>query len=704
LSSKPSSVRRRVLSLCTSLAVAMGFGLFAAHPAFAVGPAGVMNFYPQWTETNTTSEVGLPNEEPSIIVISDKFDGSSTVPNPNAAHLTLVASPDSTVAAWYVCPPGTYGAPGQNVNNAAFPGGSCLQIGQDTTATTPIAPGVGVDKAYEFFWDIPQQFDAVARDVVGVACFANVIDAAHCSAQAETGVIIDDSGTGSAGGASSSGKIDSWCVDVPPVGNGCDTFSHAVNNGTTIPAFTPGGPFPAGSNIIFTAHVSADVNFASLCVDPHADAFDPPNVCAFQLKVTTQAAQAFATAKFSVPIAVFPLGSEIGIWLFEDDDNLGGEADDNGGFCDTGNPVPFGAGGVPDPGEGRECILDADYIVAAAPAPAEVHVTNDESVAPGDQGPTFCQDANRAKTDIVFTGAEDQAIGCVFDQFALKEGTTDQKDPADLLGNLPVTFELTGPGNIDECEGAPPVPPSGSTAAVSCHLENANAEVADNKYEMEWHGTAIPNGAPTATVTITFCYDPEDNGCADAGALQDSLTKTLVAGINHMHIKKTKNLEFHPNCHVGPQSITRRAGGKAVSLTACLHDVFHNFSALDAPLVWRLDTAGVGTGADPARFVGQPDECFGPTKSGCDFTFDNLVPITNTVIITPGALDGTGKAIAKVKAKPRAAGHLTRVFACLDLDVNGECDADQPSLEPVLTEFFGLNLLNAEALMEIHWK
>jgi len=568
------------------------------------------------------------------------------------------------------------------------------------------APGARGGNAFEFKWDIPDTFDNSARDLVSFACDTVAVGGTHCSGQVETGIILDDAQNPSTNGASSTGEFLDWCVDIFPTDGVCDTTRHPLPHGAVVPAAILGGPFPPGSNLLVRARFSADVNNATLCIDYNAGFFDPPDQCGDvtssgeSFDATTQSALAYSFATFTVPMLSFPVNADMGWYLFEDDDNFGGEADLNDAFCDTLDPVPVGgaANTTQDGGEGRTCLLDSHYVVAAVPAPHQVHLTNDESPAPGDQGPTFCQDANRNKGNLVLTGAVDQVIGCVFDQFALIEGTTDQKDPADLMGNVSVTFELDGPATFLECEGSAVVV---SADGHTCHLENANLEVADNKYEAEWTGSAIPGGAPTAPVTITFCYDPEDNGCADqTPPLVESITKTLVAGIDHVHLRKTRNLTFHPNCHVGPVSITRRAGTR-VSLTACLHDIFHNFSALDAPLAWRLDTSGPFTGADPARFVGQPDQCFG---DDCDFTLDQfrtLFGLPGGAPITAGAFDGTGKAKATVTARPRAAGHLTRVFACLDLDQNGECDALQPSIVPAELFFF---LTNTEALMQIHWK
>ena len=72
---KPKTVRRRALALCTSLTVVMGFGLAAATHAAAFAPSGIENFNPNWDSTLTDAD----GPEPSILVLSDKFDGAPTL-------------------------------------------------------------------------------------------------------------------------------------------------------------------------------------------------------------------------------------------------------------------------------------------------------------------------------------------------------------------------------------------------------------------------------------------------------------------------------------------------------------------------------------------------------------------------------------------------------------------------------------------------
>jgi uncharacterized repeat protein (TIGR01451 family) len=332
-------------------------------------PARIENFNPNWDSTLTHAEGGV-FDEPSIIVLSDKWDGVDQF-----AHLTVVATQDSVQALWYVCPPETYGAAGTSAAAAFPPPASCAQIGTDTQGTVPAAPGADVDTAYELLWDVPATMDSVARDIASFAC-DSVIGAGHCTGQAETGVILDDAATPSSSfGASSSGEVGTWCVDDGPLPDGtCDTATTPIGHGTVVPGFVSGGPIPGGSALRVTATFSPDVNNAALCIDFHADAFDPPNACdppnGENFIATTQATPDHQNATFLVPMDSYPATAEMGWYLFEDDDLFGGEADDNDGFCDTGAPVPVGAGGVPDPGTGRTCLVDSHYVVASPPSAA----------------------------------------------------------------------------------------------------------------------------------------------------------------------------------------------------------------------------------------------------------------------------------------------------------------------------------------------
>lgn len=99
-------------------------------------------------------------------------------------------------------------------------------------------------------------------------------------------------------------------------------------------------------------------------------------------------------------------------------------------------------------------------------------------------------------------------------------------------------------------------------------------------------------------------------------------------------------------CHDGTASLTVPVNDQ-VPLFGCVFDAFHN-GVPGVPVIWRLDTTGrfPPGGDDPAHFVNVPQQVTG----------------------------SDGRAHAVVAALPIAAGHLTNVFFCTDLDRNGICD------------------------------
>jgi RTX calcium-binding nonapeptide repeat (4 copies) len=105
-------------------------------------------------------------------------------------------------------------------------------------------------------------------------------------------------------------------------------------------------------------------------------------------------------------------------------------------------------------------------------------------------------------------------------------------------------------------------------------------------------------------------------------------------------------------CHEGTASLTVDVRAE-VPLFGCVHDIFHN-PVPGVPVIWRLETTGVqGPGGDdPAHFANVPEQV-----TGAD-----------------------GRANAVVRAHPIAAGHLTNVFFCTDLNLDGICDQPSGSL------------------------
>lgn len=666
--------RRRALSLFSVVAIAAAFALVLASPALAQPPISANNFNPNQT---TLFSSFIPGE-PDTLILSDKFDGVDQL-----AHITSVATQDATQAIYVIC-----GAGGPPPFPAPFPPPGCQEIGRDTVGVVPVPGGfvgTSVDKAFQLFWDVPSTFDGIARDFISYHCVGEplaVEPGGHCLAELEGNgvgprVILDDAQTST---NSSSGEFVSWCVDQPPVTFSCTdgtgTVEHPLPHGAVVPAAAVGTPYPPGSALIVTARVSSDVDLARVCVDFTADAFFPPNGCALDLPLTQViAAPAFSTMRFAGPLGALPLAGELAFILWEADNSFAQEADNQDGFCGLANRVPGPAGSTLPTGR-PDCVLDVHYAISARAQAAQVHLHNDEvaeGIAPAglphnDDPTTFCEDANRKKGAIVPAGVLDQVIGCIFDQFAPID-TAGNKDLASALANVSSALEITGPAatpfafapKFFDCEGTL------NATATRCDfddLQSAN-HAADKKYEAQWASGVI------GTVTITFCVDPEHDGCANAGALVDTVTKTVVPGPkDHVHLRQAADVDADPTCHTGTANTTADTSA-TVNLTGCVFDAFHNPIA-DDNVIWRLETTGLPGGGpggdDPARFVNFPEQ----------------------------STDVNGQADASVRASAAAAGHLTNVFFCNDNNLNGICDLDESGQFPHDDDFI--------ALFQIQWR
>lgn len=133
----------------------------------------------------------------------------------------------------------------------------------------------------------------------------------------------------------------------------------------------------------------------------------------------------------------------------------------------------------------------------------------------------------------------------------------------------------------------------------------------------------------------------------------------LVAGLLLASSPASAQTTPVEECHEGPASISADVGAH-VPLVGCVFDVFHN-PIPGVPVIWRLETTGLDLpgGDDPAHFLNFPEQ----------------------------VTDPNGQAHGVVAAHRRAAGHLTNVFFCTDVNLDGICD--QPD---VLT-----------ALLQISW-
>jgi RTX calcium-binding nonapeptide repeat (4 copies) len=205
------------------------------------------------------------------------------------------------------------------------------------------------------------------------------------------------------------------------------------------------------------------------------------------------------------------------------------------------------------------------------------------------------------------------------------------------------TMVLQGGGLFTACEGT--ISPSGT----SCHFDDLDsaANGPDRKYEAEWRSMI-----PESSTVITFCVDPDNNGCGDSGA-RDAMIKFVAAGpAAHVHVLETEQANGPHGCHpVGTTGTIVANVTSKVALTGCVFEESHVPDA-DARVAWELRTAGVPHpgGVDPARF-----------GSGLDKRADD-----------------DGRALGVISTNPLASGHTTTVTFCRDADADGACGSGDP--------------------------
>ncbi|MEA2461879.1 MAG: hypothetical protein QOH90_2056, partial [Actinomycetota bacterium] len=192
---------KRSASIFGVLALVAGVLAFAA-PAHAAAPFQVQQLQPNDTETFGGPCGGSTNCYADAL--SDKFDGTDSL-----AHLTAVATSETTQVTWYACPLATPDAP----TNADL--ANCtITIGTDTEGVIPTAgPAASSpsDKAFEVNWDIPSSLDLSRRDIVVAACIGTAQNVSgpsqNCKANVQHNIFLEDAGTGVALNQTTSGEM-----------------------------------------------------------------------------------------------------------------------------------------------------------------------------------------------------------------------------------------------------------------------------------------------------------------------------------------------------------------------------------------------------------------------------------------------------------------------------------------------------------------
>jgi hypothetical protein len=637
-----------VLALCTTGLI----GLVAA-PAQAAPPFDHSNFHPVELQspasaTNMWSYGNTGGGGNRADWLSDKEDGKGT-----GAHLTVVATEDTTQVDWYFCTAGSVTDPPTGPADIS----GCTPIASDATPRSPSDPTAfaAADEAYDITWDIPNAVDSQQRDILSLACIgapaAGAEPGTNCRGEVENNIWLDSVETG-ANPQTSSGEwheYDPTASAGAAAGNQKFALEHGIN--------VPNGGFTA------TGRTSPEITavFGDL-LGPTVDAQNPPALASPDIS-GPGGVLGTSTALFKEWTIVFSAGNvpDNGEFL------LGLTDGDAGGFTTTLNdatdPPADPVEDCPVSGDFTWCVFDAHYAVSVANAPNQVHIHNDETADDvgvvdvfDDAATSLCGDQNRTKTGAVATNESDQVIGCVYDQFTSfsdLDTSGDQEMDDDHLLTPEATFEISGGGGTF-APSVPPAPTTGSNAGCEggtvhdhnsdglfehCHFDGTDYG-ADNKAGAQFLATT------GGSITVKFCVDPDQDtsaaaghGCGDAGSLTDSAAKNATPEIQHNHLRLTS--EATGDCHAGTGSTTAQAG-TVVNLTGCPQDAFHN-SAPNTRVIWRI---GAGDAFDPAQFVGTPEQ----------------------------TTDASGKADAAITSPTSAGGSFSNIFFCGDVNENGVCD------------------------------
>ena len=513
---------RRATSLLLGLFLIAGMLGVSAPPGYAQRPFGIQQFEPNDTQFASGGNCAAPNPgTPQGCIadyLSDKFDGVDSL-----AHLTAVATPETTQVTWYACPLGTA------VTTQAALSSCNVVIGTDTTGVIPpIGPGASspADEAYDVNWDIPGNLDQQRRDIAALACIGTAQQVeggqANCRVDEEDSIFLEDAQTGAAQNQTTSGEFGQYrtlqgCFNVAPGNAACDAAYKAFPHGSPVP----------NDGFDFKAFTSDEVNNLQSAINEPADAQNEPNNATFDGFVNCTLEQTFTNFKrwrCAIGDALIANDAELAVNLLNAN-GAGAQPTGTAGYCNSNNNPNVtdfdpGTGGnqAPPPAQNQvpgahdACVMDVHYIVSSARQASRFVQT----FAPNPPSPSANASCANPDTDETSNlGTTEDAILCLFDQFT---------DP--FAG--PWTEQTSGAGQIADCG------PEGTG-----HDHNG-----DGLFE-DCVGNTGPDGVsagltfqnpagPTGDQTLTGCYDPQNqttnppvanHGCADAGT---TLTATKV--------------------------------------------------------------------------------------------------------------------------------------------------------------------------------
>ena len=507
-------MHRRKWSLLLVVCLVAGVLVNVVPPAAAQPqrPFAIQQFEPNDTQFASGGNcVSPPPGTPQGCIadyLSDKFDGVDKL-----AHLTAVATPETTQVTWYACPLGT------TVTTQAALSSCNVIIGNDHVGAVPASSPLGpqVDEAYDVTWDIPGQLDQQRRDIVALACIGTAQQVegstANCLVDEEDSIFLEDASTGTAQNQTTSGEFGQYrtlqgCFNVAPGNNTCDAAYKPFPHGSPV----PNGGFD------FKAFTSDDINNLQSAVNEPADANQEPSNATFDGFVNCTLEQTFTDFKRWRCALGNPLiadNAELAINIL-DANGAGAQPTGTAGYCnannnpnaadfdpnDPGNQAPPPAQNQV-PGAHDACVMDVHYVVSS-----ERHAARfEQSFEPNPPSPSA--NAGCANPDVDESsqlGTTEDVILCLFDQFGDPfagpwiEETTGQGQIADC-GSEGTGHDHNGDGLFEDCVG------------------NTGADGVSRL--MTLRNTA----GPTGDQTLTGCHDPQNqtnvptvanHGCADA--------------------------------------------------------------------------------------------------------------------------------------------------------------------------------------------
>ncbi|HEY7876308.1 MAG TPA: hypothetical protein VIG64_14430, partial [Actinomycetota bacterium] len=495
-------MRKKLSSLLLGMCLVAGMLVTVAAPASAQRPFGVQQFMPQDQFVHGNCGGGPPpppNCEPDSL--SDKFDGLDSL-----AHLTVVATPETTQVTWYACPLGTV------VTTQAALSSCSVTIGTDTTGVAPpIGPGASspADEAYDVTWDIPGSLDHQRRDIAALACIntAQQVEGANanCRVDEENDIFLEDAQTGAAANQTTSAEFGPYrtmqgCIGLAP-GSTCDAARKPFPHGSPVP----------NDGFDFQVFTSDDLTALVAIVNEDADATTEPAGANSLNGPPCNVEQTFTNFKRWLCImndANIPDDAEMAINLV-DATNMGTKPEGSGGYCNSQNN-PSSAPSAQNTVQGAHdfCILDAHYVVSSVRQPARV-LQSFGANPPSPGANAGCFPGATPDTDETSElGTQEDFMICMLDQFndPFSGQWTEETAGAGQIADCgPYTaHDHNGDGVIDDCHGA-----TGGALGTSANMTVAN-----------------PVG-PVGDQVITSCFDPQNqavnppppnHGCADAPA------------------------------------------------------------------------------------------------------------------------------------------------------------------------------------------